>query len=53
MPCRCIICGKPMEDCESELCKQCLIDWCYSTDAEKNLFLGGRFYGEESEKEEK
>ena len=48
MACKCIRCGKPMEDCESELCKQCLIDWCYSTDVEKK-----RFYGEESEKEEK
>ena len=51
MSCVCKECGKPMEDCESELCRQCLLDWCYNTDAGKNLSVGGRFYGEKLEKE--
>jgi len=39
--CRCINCGKPC-DCGEEYCEQHLID---ESDAEKNLYVGGRFYG--------
>ena len=52
MPCRCKNCGKPMEDCEFEVCVNCHLEM---TDDEvtQNMISGGRFYGEEFKKKAK
>jgi len=42
MRCHCIKCGYPC-DCGEEYCESCFIERL-KTDAEKNLYLGGRFY---------
>lgn len=41
--CRCEECGKPTA-CGEKYCDSCFIDKL-ETDAEKNLAVGGRFYG--------
>ena len=46
MPCLCEKCGRPTYDCGSRLCDQCFLEECCKTYTEKNMFLGGRFYGE-------
>ena len=43
--CKCEKCGEPCA-CGERYCDQCFIDEL-QTDAEKNLYTGGRFYGEE------
>ena len=50
MPCLCKKCGK-LADCEEEYCNQCLMDMCCKTDTDRNIYSGGRFYGEKLEKE--
>jgi|GEM_PF-5293711 len=49
MACRCSKCGRPVV-CGDRYCNECFLEECCKTDAEKNLFLGGRFYGEKPEK---
>ena len=43
--CKCIRCQKPC-DCEWKICDVCYMEDCCKTPVEKNLFVGGRFYGE-------
>lgn len=50
MACKCIECGKPTS-CGEKYCDKCLVDKL-QTDTEKNLYAGGRFYGEKLIKEE-
>ena len=50
MACRCIKCGWPCA-CNEEYCDQCLMDMCCKTDTDRNIYTGGRFYGEKLEKE--
>lgn len=45
MSCTCEQCGNPTHDCGARLCWQCEID-SLPDDTSKNLFAGGRFYGE-------
>jgi hypothetical protein len=47
--CQCEECKKHC-DCGEKYCEQCLIDKL-KTDAERNLYVGGRFYGEKLIKE--
>jgi len=49
MACRCIKCGNYC-DCGEEYCVNCVIENC-QTDTEKNMCVGGWFYGEKLEKE--
>ncbi len=52
MPCICQNpgCGK-LCDCENTLCNLCFVD-TLDDDTERNLFVGGRFYGESLLKED-
>jgi len=43
--CKCIKCGKHC-DCGEKYCDVCFLEDCCKTDGEKNLYIGGRFYGE-------
>jgi len=43
--CVCEKCGKPTS-CGEKYCDQCFIDQL-QTDAEKNIYSGGRFYDKE------
>ncbi len=43
--CKCVKCGKPI-DCYWKTCEICYMEECCKADAEKNLYVGGRFYGE-------
>jgi len=45
MACRCEQCGKPAA-CGEKYCDQCLMDMCCKTDTDRNIYSGGRFYGE-------
>ena len=49
MACRCEKCGNPAA-CGEKYCDNCFIENC-QTDTEKNMYVGGRFYGEKLEKE--
>jgi len=50
MACKCEKCGL-ITTCGERYCNQCLIDECFKTDTDKNIYSGGRFYGVELEKE--
>jgi hypothetical protein len=46
MPCLCVRCNKPMEDCEFTVCISCYLEMP-DDEATKNLKTGGRFYEKE------
>jgi len=50
MACKCEKCGR-VTTCGERFCEYCMIDECMKTNAAKNLASGGRFYGENLEKE--
>ena len=52
MACVCKECGWPCA-CDEEYCDRCLMDKVCKTDTERNIYSGGRFYGEKLEKENK
>jgi len=52
MPCLCIKCGKPMNDCEFTVCLNCYLGMT-DDEVNKNPATGGRFYEKEKPKEEK
>ena len=52
MPCKCQV--KGCENycvCGEKYCDQCFLDIC-EDDEERNIYLGGRFYGEDLLKED-
>ncbi len=51
MPCICEKCGC-ICNCGEKLCTDCFIDYELEDDTERNLFTGGRFYGENLLKED-
>ena len=51
MPCVCEECGCAC-DCGEKYCGQCFLDIECEDDEERNLFSGGRFYGESLLKED-
>ena len=53
MPCKCQApgCDNPCV-CGEKYCDQCFLDIVCEDDVERNLFLGGRFYGENLLKED-
>ena len=50
MACKCEKCGM-ITTCGEKYCANCYIDECLKDDAAKNIYAGGRFYGEELEHE--
>jgi len=50
MACICENCGRPTYDCGARLCARCELDK-QPDDTSKNIFVGGRFYGEKLERD--
>ena len=45
--CKCVECGKPVNDCNEQYCLDCLMRWVNGPDdSRRSLKAGGRFYGE-------
>lgn len=49
MACKCEKCGL-ITTCGEKYCSNCFIDECIKEDTDKNLFAGGRFFGEKLER---
>ena len=50
MACRCIKCDWPCA-CGEEHCDRCLMEMTCKDDPDRNIFVGGRFYGEKLERD--
>ena len=50
MACRCIKCGWPCA-CGEEYCEKHLMEMSCKDDVDRNIYAGGRFYGEKLERD--